>query len=444
MIENLIIIVSFLILIIAVVWLPFIRQIINHQQQDKKPTAQQTSEDEHIDQRDAANVRLYHEHKEEIEQDYQQEKIDEESYRYLLDELDQSLLQDIEANKAEDKNLTAKDKSLSVIWPSVISLFIIVFSFVLYLKTGAYQQLTSTEQASAQSPAQAPGETVQQQAIDQVKHFKALTAQNSEDSEAWYGLGQALVGVGQFDFAMTAFDQVIRIEGEHADIIGVKAQAAYYRNGQKIDGTVQALIDKALALDPLDPSTNILLGMHNYMMQNYQQAVAYWQKVHNSGRSNVNVEALGSAINEAKNRLLLSGGQINSSEFVQDAENSGPQLSGPQLKLKVTLSEELLRQVNQGEDKVVFVYAIPTDGRRMPLAAVKIKASDLPTTVILNDTSAMMPEASLSSVKSVNLYAVLSNSGGAGIKKGDFKAQVNDVSVNTIQVIHLAIDSIVP
>ena len=448
MIETLIIIVSFLILIIAVVWLPFVRQIINQQQQDKKLTVQQASKTEHVDQRDAENVRLYHEHKEEIDQDYQQENIDEESYRYLLAELDQSLLQDIEANKAEDRNLAAESKSLSILWPSVISLFVIVFSFALYLKTGAYQRLTTSVQAPVQAPARSDQTTEQQQqAIAQVKHFKELTEQNAQNSDAWYGLGQALVGVGQFDFAMTAFDQVIRIEGEHADILGVKAQAAYYRNDQKIDGTVQLLIDKALALDPLDPSTNILLGMHNYMTQNYQQAVAYWQKVVNSGRSNVNIAALSEAIVEAKSRLALSSGKANSSESNKSKLSIDAEQSGPQLRVEVTLSEELLKQVkqvNQGEDKVVFVYAIPTDGRRMPLAAVKIHVSDLPATVILNNTSAMMPEASLSSVESVHLYAVLSNSGGAGLKSDDFKAQVNDISVNTTQPIYLVIDSIVP
>jgi len=30
------------------------------------------------------------------------------------------------------------------------------------------------------------------------------------------------VEVGEFDFAMNAFDQVIRIDGENADILGVK------------------------------------------------------------------------------------------------------------------------------------------------------------------------------------------------------------------------------
>lgn len=283
--------------------------------------------------------------------------------------------------------------------------------------------------------------TEQQQAIAQVKHYKELTEKEPEDSDAWYGLGQALVGVGEFDFAMTAFDQVIRIKGESADILGVKAQAAYYKNDGEIDETVQALIDKALALDPLDPSTNILLGMNNFTANNYSEAIVYWQKLLDSGRENVNVSALSDAISKAKEHLALIDGSAKTNGI---DINGGVQAIKPQLTVKVSLSEEILGLISQGVDKVIFVYAVPSDGGRMPLAAIKIYASDLPTTITLDDSSAMVPEINLSSVTQVNLYAVLSKDGGSGIKSGDFKAQVNNISVNGLEPIHLIISSKVP
>ena len=425
MIELIITIVVFLLLILAVIWGHFLRS-----NQTKLAPVENL--------RDETNVRLYHEHKAEIEKDYQKGNVDEENYQYLLSELEKGLLQDIEQNSDEEqqfqKNKTLTTKPLSMLWPVVISFFVFAFSFALYLQFGSYERV-STEQLVVNDQAQ-QALNQEQQLKMQIEGLKNKIESNPENADTWYELGQVLVGAGDFDNAIKAFDRVIEIEGEQADILGAKAQANYYRNGQKIDENVQQLIDRALVLDPIDPSTNILLGMHNFMKQNYQQAITYWQLVVDSGRQTVNIAALKDAIVESKNRLSSTKVPLVS----QDDESQ----QDPQLVLNVSLSEEISEKLNEGEDKIVFVYAVPVNGSRMPVAAVKIKASDLPTTIILNNARAMSPQATLSSVEAVNIYAVVSKTGGVGIKSGDFKAEKTDVNVNTIAPIALVVDIIVP
>ena len=427
MIELLITVVVFLLLILIVIWGHYLR-------------TNQTKSAPVENLRDETNVRLYHEHKAEIEKDYQEGGIDEENYCYLLSELENALLQDIEQNSEEElqfqKNKSALKKPLSIFWPIFISLFVFAFSFGFYIKSGGYQQITNNETAKTEAAHQSM--TQEQELKVKIQQLKGKIEQNPADANTWYELGQLLVGAGDFDNAIKAFDRVIEIEGEHADILDAKAQANYYRNDQQIDENVQQLIDRALALDPADPSTNILLGMHNFINQNYQHAIDYWQRVVDSGRKTVNVTALQEAIAEAKNRLSLTGtAPIESS--VDDNTHEGPQL-----ELHVSLSDEINEKLSQGEDKVVFVYAVPADGSRMPVAAVKIKASDLPTTIILNNARAMSPQANLSSVEDVNIYAVVSKAGGVGIKSGDFKAEVNRINVDTTTPITLTVDTIVP
>ncbi|MFB1016178.1 MAG: cytochrome c-type biogenesis protein CcmH [Alteromonadaceae bacterium] len=425
MIELIITIVVFLLLILVVVWGHFLRS-----NQTKLAPVENL--------RDETNVRLYHEHKAEIEKDYQKGNVDEENYQYLLSELEKSLLQDIEQNSEEEqqfqKNKTLMIKPLSILWPVVISLFIFVFSFGFYLKSGGYDQINSQDVVANQQAQQTLNQ--EQQLKVQIQALQNKIEKNPEDADTWYELGQVLVGAGDFDNAIKAFDRVIEIEGEKADILGAKAQASYYRNGQKLDANVQRLIDRALVLDPVDPSTNILLGMHNFMNQNYQQAINYWQRVVDSGRKTVNIAALKDAIVESKNRLSLT----ETPSAKQDVESQ----QGPQLVLNVSLSDEISEKLREGEDKIVFVYAVPVNGTRMPVAAVKIKASDLPTTIILNNARAMSPQATLSSVDEVNIYAVVSKTGGVGIKSGDFKAEKTAVNVNTTKPISLVIDIIVP
>jgi len=427
MIELIIAIVVFLLLILIVIWGHFLR-------------TNQTKEAPIENLRDETNVRLYHEHKAEIEKDYQEGGIDEENYQYLLSELEKGLLQDIEQNSDEElqfqKNKNITTKPLSLLWPVFISIFVFAFSFGFYLKSDGYEQLNTKETVSNE---QAHQELNQEQKLQvKIQELKNKIEQNPDSADTWYEMGQVLVGAGDFDNAIKAFDRVIEIDGEHADILGAKAQASYYRNDQKIDETVQSLIDRALALDPADPSTNILLGMHNFINQNYQQAITYWQRVVDSGRNTVNIAALKEAISEAKNRLSLTGSSPISDSTGEAASQ------GPQLVLNVSLSDEITEKLSQGEDIIVFVYAVPADGTRMPVAAVKIKASDLPSTIVLNDARAMSPQANLSSVAAVHIYAVVSKAGGVGINSGDFKAEKKNIKVSTIEPINLVVDIIVP
>jgi len=434
--EIVLILLVFIVILLLVIWRPFLKQEKNQKNAELVATTQKNV-------REQTNIDLYHEHKAEIEKDFNDGAIDEENYQYLLIELDNSLLQDIESSK-QNAILPNTEKPFSVIWPVTLSFFIVAFSVALYLKQGTLGVLMTEPTASRdnqqeQMSAEQQEQNRQAQMLAYVEKMQQHLEENPDDSEAWYNLGQTFVGAGEFDFAIAAFKQVIRIEGEHADLIGAIAQASYYRNNQQIDVQVQTLIDKALALDINDPSTNILLGMHNFSAQEYQQAIGYWQRIIDANKPNVNIAALQEAIVEAKNRLGIS----SSEQALSQATVSPQAIAGPQLKLNISLSASVAEKLAQGEDKTVFVYAIPTDGQRMPLAALKLVASDLPKVVILSDSNAMSAQSNLSSVSKVHIYAIVSKQGGAGIKSGDFKAEVNNISVEKTETINLIIDSFV-
>lgn len=421
--EIVLIVLVFVALLLFIVWQPFFKRAV--QSSDNDGSKQNL--------RDETNVELYKEHKAEIAKDFSDGAIDEENYQYLLAELDNSLLQDI-ATAEQKSSVSTTTKQFSVLWPIALSFFLVAFSVALYVKQGTLESLIATPIASnANQQEQASAEQQQAQMLAFINKLQQHLQKNPDDSEAWYNLGQTLVSSGGFDLAIKAFKQVIRIEGEHADLLGAIAQASYYRNNQQIDDQVQSLIDKALALDINDPSTNILLGMHNFIGQEYQQAIKYWQRIIDANKPGVNITALQEAVNEAKNRLGMPASQ----------QPSGQVDAGPQLKVKVSLSSDVAAQLAQGEDKIVFIYAIPTDGRRMPLAAVKLMASDLPTIVTLSDSNAMSPQSNLSSVSKTNIYAVVSQQGGAGIKPGDFKAEVFNLSVDSTDIINLVVDKLV-
>ena len=434
--EFLVIGLIFLILLLLMIWRPFFKQ---------------KTEDVSVNGnlRDETNVRLYHEHKEEIEKDYRENRMDEENYQYLLAELDNTLLQDIESTAKADNVAIGKGKKYSPFWPLGLSVFIIIFSVALYNKQGSYKLITELPAGHGQQQAMSQEKMLQQRENQTLAHIEKLQKHiesNPEDSEAWYNLGQTYVAAGGFAEAIVAFTQVISIEGEHADLLGAIAQALYYQNEQQINGQVQEYIDKALALDVNDPSTNILLGMHNFIGENYQQAITYWQRVIDVKNQGVNIEALKEAVAEAKNRLGMSADNSATSSASNSAQNptdKTQEIAGPQLKVSVSISDDIAKQLAQGEDRVVFIYAVPTNGQRMPLAAVKMKASDLPTVIVLNNSQAMSSEHTIGSVDKVHVYAIVSKLGGVGIKSGDFKAEALGVLVNSSETLELIVNKLV-
>jgi len=435
MITLLILIITFLLLMLAIIWGHFFRS--NHSIQDHNNEI-----------RDQTNIQLYQEHKAEIEKDFKRDAIDEENYQYLITELDKSFLQDMAASEKEAaKLLPAANKNMSWLWPAFITLFILAFSITLYQKQGASAKLSNNSPSmQAENNSSMESSAAEDTSLlDQIKAIKKALEKTPKDSSLWYSLGQTSISAGDFSGAAKAFNEVIKIEGKKPELLGAKAQAVYYGNGQKINTKIQSLIDEALTLDPLDPSTNVLLGMDHFIHQRYQKAIHHWQIIVDSGRENVNLEALNGAINEARNRLAatLNTPSNNTATAAQNSTTDA-NTNSPKLTLHISLSKEFQQALAQGDDKTVFVYAIPADGRRMPLAAMKIKISDLPTTIELTNAQAMSPRFNLSSAKTVHVFATVSQQGTPGIKSGDFKAELKNVAVSTTKTLELEINQLVP
>ena len=381
---------------------------------------------ENINIRQETNVTLYHEHLAQLETDLAEGSIEQDSFVQLKAELDKTLLQD--ASSSESIRDT---KATTWIWPLGIAITVVSFSFFSYMKLGAYPLLNSpTTSAMNEASSQL---TPEQMMAFRLQQLEKVVIDEPENAEAWFSLGQAYISIGEFDNAIAAFDKVIAQVGIHAELLGPKAQAMYYKNNQQINADIQQVIDQALALDALDPATNILLGMNSFSNRDFANAVKYWEVVLNSDRPGISTDALAEAVAEAKNQLRLSNEEPSATEL---KKSSDPTL--PQLTVEVSLAQSLQEQLQNGDDKVVFIYAIASNGPRMPLAAVKLKTSDLPITIVLDDSQAMTPQMRLSSVNNVNIYAVVSMQGSVGIKPGDFKAEV--LKVDTMKKSPIAME----
>lgn len=109
--------------------------------------------------------------------------------------------------------------------------------------------------------------------------------------------------------------------------------------------------------------------------------------------------------------------------------------------LKVTVSLSPALAAKAAPDDVVFIFARPATGPRMPLALVRKQVRDLPVTVVLDDSQGMSPQMKLSTAPEVIVVARVTKSGMADARDGDLEGVSAPVASGT-KAISVSIDKV--
>jgi cytochrome c-type biogenesis protein CcmH len=112
------------------------------------------------------------------------------------------------------------------------------------------------------------------------------------------------------------------------------------------------------------------------------------------------------------------------------------------LKVEITLSPEMRQKAKP--DDLLFIYAKAMSGPPMPLAAVRKKVSDLPLSINLDDSMAMMPQMKLSRFPQVLVGARISLSGSPTAQSGDLEGEIGAVSPGQAETVKVVINSVHP
>ncbi|MGZ9896875.1 c-type cytochrome biogenesis protein CcmI [Shewanella gaetbuli] len=397
-----------LIVSLIMIWVPHFRQ-------------QKLLQAEEAGVRKQTNLELFNERLSVLEKELQDDLLDQAEFDALKKELEISLLQDMK-NKADDSLSAAKPKSL--LWPSLMTVAVIALTGYFYQQLGAYEDIANPPQAS--NPHE--GMSNEQIMAQRVQMMEAQVQQDPENSQAWFGLGHAYISASQYNHAIAAFDKVMELVGTHAELLGPKATAMYYQAGQKVTPEVQQLIEQSLALDPQDPSTLLLVGMDSFFNARYQEAIDAWQAILDSGRSDVDRTALMNAIQSAQMSMQSETGAMpNDDNHNPMKKPANAATTAKTVSVSVEVAPELADKVAQGDQ--IFIFARATQGPKVPLAATKISASELPATVTLDDSTSMGGDVKLSGAAEVEIIAVLSKHGSVKPQAGDIKGVVDAVKV---------------
>lgn len=369
------------------------------------------------------NLELFNERLGILEKELQNELHDQSEFNALKQELEISLLQDMK-HKGDDSLIAAKPKG--ILWPSMMTIAVLALTGYFYQQLGAYNELANPPQAN--NPHE--GMSNEQIMAQRVQIMEAEVQQAPENSQAWFSLGHAYISTNQYNKAIAAFDKVMELVGTHAELLGPKATAMYYQAGQKLTPEIQAVIEQSLTLDAQDPSTLLLVGMDAFFNAQYQDAINAWQAILDSDRSDVDRTALMNAIQSARMSMQSDMGAMPNDDThnpIKNATTTADTAIMKTVSVKVEVAPELVSKV--GPNDQVFIFARATQGPKVPLAATKVNASDLPLTIILDDSTSMGGDVKLSGATEVEIIAILSKHGSVKPQAGDMKGIVDAVVV---------------
>ncbi len=387
------------------------------------------------------NVTIFNERLNELDSERSQGLLDDAGYAVLKTELEKSLLVDArDQHYVPIKHVDVSKKHWLL--ATGFGLVVIVSSLLLYGQLGRQadfkEYLALKEQGAFDQKAPDFEEAI--------ASLEAKLEQNPKDIANWFLLAKTYSMTQQYNKAAEVFKELFTMMGEkaphYATIKGSYAQAKFLASNEQMTPEIKQTIEQALAIDPKESNSLTLLGIEAFNQDNFKQAVSFWEKAKTHSAPEQLKQFLEPAIASARGRLGEDVMPESSSQPNAESVTPVTTAKAPKITVKLALSPNFKDQVKP--DDKIFVFARPAGGR-MPLAAEQLTVANLPTTIILDDSKAVMPTAKLSSASEVDVTARVSFSGQAISQSGDLFVTQQQVNLSSqSQPLDLTINKVVP
>lgn len=271
------------------------------------------------------------------------------------------------------------------------------------------------------------------------------------DVEGWTLLGRAYKSIEHFVEARDALKHALDLQPDQPDVMIEYAEALTLTSAtRQIEGEPRTLIERALKIEPQNQRGLWLFGIGDYQQGKFASAVAIWNDLLALLPKNSEVaHSVQRQIEKAQLQLSgnasvaapLANGNAKTAGATTKSTNSIPTTT-PKLSVHVVLDAKLKDKF--APDAVLFIYAKAVSGPSMPVAIQRLPANQLPITISLDDSMAMLPNMKLSLFPEVVVGARISKSGNALAQSGDLHTLSKPLPSMQKEMIELNIDQVVP
>ena len=365
-----------------------------------------------------ANTKVYRQQLLDLEKEHAQGVISATSFEQTRAELLGRMLEDT----AQTENAAGSKSPRALVSAMVLAVLLPVAAMSTYVLLGRPEgldpQMTEAEASQQLPDLQAMADSLAQ---------KLQT--DSSDPQRWVMLGRTYRAMNQYDKALPAYQKALELRADD-DIALERAEVLALIRGGDFSGEPWAVIRQVLAKNARHFNGLALAGSASYAQGDYKKAIQYWQLARSELNENdEELKGLDIALNTARERagelaMAPKGPASSQATVPETVPASGAVLSG-----RVSIDPSVKAQIAPTD--VVFVYATPADGQKMPLAIVRKTADNLPFDFVLDDSTAMNSASKLSSQTKVMLKVRISKSGEAMTRPGDWMGVLENVAVGS-------------
>lgn len=348
-----------------------------------------------------------------LKEDLRTGLLDKPSYDQAVDELRLRLAQDASAPE------TASSMRSPIMTIAALVVLLPAASVGLYLTLSSPQAAVDPQGFQQES---------QKQVEEMVKGLAAKLQQEPDNLKGWAMLARSYKVLQRPIDAQRAYERAEPYIQNDAEMLADYADVAATNANGNFNGKPIQLIEKALQIDPNNPMALWLAGTAAYQASDFNQAIRYWDHLSTLlDPGSEDARLIQGALRDARGQLGQPA-QAASAVTQGAAPSSGQTAAAsPELSVSgiVEVDPALGGQIKL--DDIVMVIARPPDAR-MPVAVMRVRASELPLKFSLTDAMAMTPDARISMLPKVVIEARVSKSGFAQPEPGDLYSEPQTVS----------------
>lgn len=383
---------------------------------------------------DASVRAFYLAQREQLRRDLANGALTPQAHARADEELQRDLLQDLAMRRDPRARLGGQRAGLAA--ACVLTVAVPVAAVLLY------GQLGNPRAAATVALSQAPEPHAQAADNDMALAINALAQRlraAPDDADGWYMLARSYETLGRYNDAVAAYQEVLRlVPGQPAVLADLADALLSARQGQP-DETSIAAVAQALQADADQPKALALAGMMALRRGDAADALTHWERL----RALLPPDSEAARqiqTNIAQARAMAASGAA-ASDATAPAPSAGASVTTARLAGQARIADALRDQVRPTD--TVFILARPMTGSRMPVAILKMQAADLPRAFVLDDSTAMSPDATLSKAGKVRVEIRVSRSGNAAAQPGDLNGVLTDVGPRA-DGLALVADTVVP
>ncbi|MCB1675530.1 MAG: c-type cytochrome biogenesis protein CcmI [Halioglobus sp.] len=268
-----------------------------------------------------------------------------------------------------------------------------LLSAAMYYRLGAAPDVVITRQLQSLDESSTPEDMAQL-----IEAIAARAAQRPDNLHYTALLARYYMQQQDYQRAAGFYTSLAEQVPEDAQALAWAAQARFLAAGRTLSDSARLQAEQALAIDPHQRTALGLLGMVSFEQGQYRAAIDYWQRL------------LATEAEDSEAARMISGVIASARKQLGAATPGAATPPGPGVTVRVSLPGDA--RVNATDTVFILARSAASDSR-MPIAVQRLRASQLPLTLRLDDSNSMAGQK-LSATDAVVVVVQVSPDGRPG------------------------------